>query len=312
MRQRSLGRTNLNVSEIALGTVELGLDYGIDVPGQAFRPPESEAVALLNYALDRGINIIDTARAYGASETVIGEAISHRRSEFVLVSKVKTFHTEVEDLAERKQAMLDSVQESLRQLQTDHLDLLLLHSSSVEEITNPLYVEVLNECRRRGWTQYIGASVYGVAAAMAAIESDQFDCLQVAWNLLDRSVEERVLPEAAVSRVGLMVRSVLMRGALTDRRKHLPQSLSPITDAADAMEVIARHAGMTLPELAYRYIVSHEGPLTALVGTAWVSELELALEYAASPKLSDDLMRTIRSVSVSQPELLDLSRWPPV
>lgn len=312
MRQRSLGRTALHVSEIALGTVELGLDYGIPVPGEKFRPSASEAMILLNRALDLGVNVIDTARAYGASEAVIGEGVRHRRHEFILVSKVKTFHTEFGTANQRKQAMLRSVQESLKQLQTDHLDLLLLHSSSVEEIVDPLYAEVLGECRQREWTRFVGASVYGVAAAMGAIESGDFDCLQVAWNLLDRSVEDKVLPAAASSGVGLMVRSVLMRGALTGRRKHLPESLAAITAAADTLDSIARETGITLPELAYRYILSHEGPITALVGTAWIRELERATEYAIAPALSDEVVSAVRSVQVSQPELLDLSRWPAI
>lgn len=312
MRQRKLGRTALNVSEIALGTVELGLDYGIHVPGERLRPSESEASVLLHRALGLGVNVIDTARAYGTSEALIGRALRHRRNEFTLVSKVKTFHTEMESLHERRDAMLRSVRESLAQLQTDHLDLLLLHSSSLEEIGEPLYAEVLEECRGAGWTRFTGASVYGTAAAKAAADSGRYDCLQVSWNLLDRSVEAEVLPAAATRGVGLMVRSVLMRGALTSRRSHLPASLAPITEAADALASLAREAGISLPELAFRYILSQPGPITALVGTAWTGELEETVRYADAGPLPGDLVEAVRGVPVSEPALLDLSRWPPV
>src|SRR5882757_1318545 len=89
MRLRRLGRTSLDVSVISLGTVELGLDYGIERDGESLRPNESVAAELLNAALDSGVNLIDTARAYGSAESIIGRAIGHRRSEYVLVSKVK-------------------------------------------------------------------------------------------------------------------------------------------------------------------------------------------------------------------------------
>ncbi|MCC7235637.1 MAG: aldo/keto reductase [Bryobacterales bacterium] len=312
MRQLTLGRTGLRVSEISLGTVELGLDYGIGVPGAPYRPPEAEASRLLNAALDMGVTCIDTARAYGTSESLIGQAIARRRDEFVLVSKTKTFHTEHAEPAERRAAMLASVRESLRHLRVERLDLLLLHSSSAAELSEPLYAGVLEECREKGWTRFTGASVYGCEAALQAIRSGRFDCLQVAWNALDRGVEAEVLPAAKECGVGLMVRSVLMRGALTGRRSHLPAALAPVAKAAGELEALALQTGMSLPELAFRYILSQEGPLTALVGTAWIEELAGAVQFAGSGPLPEEMMAAIRAIHVSDPSLLDLSRWPPV
>src|SRR5215475_14557030 len=88
MRYKRLGRTNLKISELALGTVELGLDYGIASDGEARRPAESDARDLLHFALDCGINLIDTARAYGVAERIIGCALKDRRQEYILASKV--------------------------------------------------------------------------------------------------------------------------------------------------------------------------------------------------------------------------------
>jgi len=81
MRYRTLGRTGLQVSEIGLGTVELGLNYGMPVAGEHLRPSEEHAARLLNRALDLGVTFVDTARAYGASEEVIGRALAGRRGE---------------------------------------------------------------------------------------------------------------------------------------------------------------------------------------------------------------------------------------
>src|SRR4051812_1623147 len=88
MRYRPLGRTGLNVSEISLGTVEIGLDYGLSADGQAHRPQEPEVAQLLNRALDLGVNFLDTARAYGESEALIGRILRDRKHDFLLCSKV--------------------------------------------------------------------------------------------------------------------------------------------------------------------------------------------------------------------------------
>ncbi|MEZ4616471.1 MAG: aldo/keto reductase [Caldilineaceae bacterium] len=88
MHYRTLGRTGLKVSALALGTVELGMDYGIGTPDHFVRPPEMAAIALVHAALDVGINFIDTARAYGESEVVLGKALRGRRDQVVLATKV--------------------------------------------------------------------------------------------------------------------------------------------------------------------------------------------------------------------------------
>src|SRR5260370_13235714 len=110
MQRRILGRTRISASEISLGTVELGIDYGIAAGGEILRPAADEAARLLHRALDLGINLIDTARAYGESEDIIGRALEARRSEFHLVSKVQTFPGLAPD--ERRDPMEASVREN--------------------------------------------------------------------------------------------------------------------------------------------------------------------------------------------------------
>ncbi len=94
MPMRTLGRTGLQVSAFALGTVELGLDYGISAPGHGGRPPQEDAIRLVHSAIDAGINLIDTARAYGASEEILGQALKDRRHKVVLATKVVTQATD--------------------------------------------------------------------------------------------------------------------------------------------------------------------------------------------------------------------------
>lgn len=296
MNCRVLGRTGLRVSEISLGTVELGLDYGLAAAGETLRPSEEGAAHLLHRALDLGVNLIDTARAYGESEAIIGRALSSRRSEFHLCTKVQA-------VPDRMEA---SIAESLRLLQTPAVDLLLLHCGKPADAGNEQIRGLLLQARDRGQARFVGASVYGPDAARAAIESGIYDCVQVAWSPLDRRLEP-LLPLAAQHGVGLMIRSVLMRGALTHRAEMLPDKLEPIRDGARRLARIA--GNMALPELAYRYILSHPGPITALVGTGRIAELEAGCVYAARGPLDNATIAAIREVVVSEPALLDISRW---
>jgi aryl-alcohol dehydrogenase-like predicted oxidoreductase len=305
---RRLGRTGIAVSEISLGTVELGMDYGIASAGEKLRPDEAQATRLLHRALDLGVNLIDTARTYGNSEEIIGRAIANRRSEFSLVSKVKTFPSLLPQ--ERRQRMIASVEESLRQLRTEWLDLLLLHPVASDELVDLELADVLDAMRRRGLTRFTGVSVYQLNSALTAIRSGRFDCLQIAWNLLDRRTEAEVIRLAAVENVGLMVRSVLMRGVLTHRYQYLPDSLAPIRDAVSRLVKLVGEAGISLPELAYRYILSQPGPITALAGTGRIAELEECVESSKRGPLDDSLVEAVRRVTIEDETLFDLSRWP--
>ncbi len=294
MKYRRLGRTDLHVSEISLGTVELGLEYGIS-PGE--RPSETEAARLIDRAIDLGINFFDTARAYGESEAILGRALAGRREKVWLASKVLSQGT-----------VKQSVQDSLRTLRTDVIDLLMIHSASTEVILRGEVLRAMQDLRAAGHVRYLGASVYSEEAALAAIRVGGYDCLQIAYSLLDRR-PERYLPAADV---GIVARSVLLKGALTWRYSSLPDALDPLKAA---VERLARAAGTdpaALPELAYRYILGQPWVHTALVGASSVEEVEAAVRYASVGPLPPDLLEQLRSTELHDDTLLNPSRWPPL
>ena len=279
MRYREWGATGIKVSELALGTVELGMDSGMAAAGESLRPSYEEAAAVLRRALELGINLIDTARAYGDAEEIIGRALAGRRREFVLVTKAASGRVE------------ESIAESLRLLQTDHVDVLMLHCRADEV---PERSPALEQVLARGQARFVGASVYGAVAPAG------FDCVQVAWNPLDRRPAT-----VDYGGAGLMARSVLMRGALTHRHTLLPASLTPVARAISKLE----RFGLPLAELAYRYVLSQRRPLTALVGTGRISELEACCGYAAQGPLPPEVLAELEQIHLDE-AWLDLSRWP--
>lgn len=310
LNRRRLGRTGIQVSEISLGTVEIGLDYGIPIEGEERLPSRSTAERLLNSALDMGCNLIDTARAYGASESIIGHALKSRRHEYILATKV--LHHEQAGLSSTtlRQSIEDSVAESLHALQTDAVDIIHIHSATCEVIRRGEVVEILQDLQQQGYLRFIGATTYSEAAAVAVLEDDRFDCLQIAYNLLDRSPEAVVFPLARQHDIGIIIRSVLLKGALTHRYPCLPPQLAELKQAVATLHTLLESTQISLPELAYRFVLTNPSVATALVGTSRVDELQAIHDYIRRDTIPSSLSERIRQIIVHDRDQLDPSTWP--
>jgi 1-deoxyxylulose-5-phosphate synthase len=307
MKMRRLGNTDLVASEVALGTVELGMDYGIQTNDGHIRPTEADAIRLLNEALDLGINFIDTARIYGNSEELIGKALKDRRRDYLLATKISPFHVCDLDAAGLRSHVQKSVEMSLRMLQTDYIDLLMIHNASLELVQRrELIKEVLHQIVQSGHARYLGASVYE-DVGVDALRCDGFDCLQIGYNALDRRPEETILPLAVRKGVGILARSVLLKGVITPRYRDLPRVLEPLKTVVMVLERLACSSGMSLPELAFRYVLSSD--VIALCGTARGEELRSTIGYASRGPLDTNLIEQIRSIEVLEQNLLNPSTW---
>ncbi|HEY3163643.1 MAG TPA: aldo/keto reductase [Candidatus Limnocylindrales bacterium] len=308
LAMRPLGRTGLEVSEISLGTVELGLAYGLRSPDETGPPSAEQALRVLDRAIGLGVNLIDTARVYGASEELVGRAIRGRRERVIVATKVEPIPADVTGPA-RAARIEGSVAASLRALGTDVIDILQIHSATVEEIERGETVAVLERLRDAGAVRVIGVSTYGGDAARAALTDGRYGCLQIAYNLLDREAEDGVLGQAATQGVGIIARSVLLRGALSSRQDRLPAGLGELRAAIAALQ-----AGLpdpdALPAIAYRYVLGDERVASALVGTSHVPELEAALRAADDGPLDEGLIERIRSITVADRAQLQPHTWP--
>lgn len=310
MKYNRLGRTGLKVSEISLGTVELGMEYGMAAEGETLKPSEEQSYRLLNVALDRGINFIDTARVYGSSEQIIGRSLKNRRGEYTLATKIAYFQdTELHGSALQRW-MRSSLEESLRALQTDVIDVLQLHSATAEIVRRREALEILVSMRDQDYVRYLGVTTDDEQAALAALEDGGYDCIQIAYNMLNRRPEERLLPLARDKDIGVVVRSVLLKGALTHRHRCLPDSLRELKDCAEQFEELAQPEPGGLPECAYRYVLAHPAVSTALVGTGRIAEVEAAVDFSARGILPATLQQAIRSISIADEAQLYPANWP--
>lgn len=214
MVHRALGSSGLKVSPIAFGAFKIGRNKGIKYPSAYELPDDAAAEQLLNGVLDLGINLIDTAPAYGFSEERIGHFISHRRSEFLLSTKVgETFEDGESEYNFDPDAMKRSIDESLRRLRADHVDVLLIHSDGNDEeiLSDDEVIDVMLEAKAQGKTRLIGFSGKTIIGARNAL--DFADVLMIEYHPLDTS-HEAVMHEAYQRGVGVLIKKPLAAGRI--------------------------------------------------------------------------------------------------
>ncbi len=263
MERRTLGRTGWEVSVISFGAIKLP------------RASQSECTEVLNKAIDRGINFVDTADCYGDSEEKIGKALKHRRNEFYLATKVDQRDAE----GARK-----TLERSLKRLQCDTIDLIQLHDCRDRDydiaIDRGGVVEELKRAKEEGKIREIGITCHSSIGTMRrAIESGEFSTIMVSYNVLDNEhVGNEVIPSAYEHNMGVIIMKPLAGGRLADARE--------LTDLEKGK--------FSMAQLALRFILSNDMITCAIPGMTKVSELEQNLKVAETlKKLSREEMQEL-------------------
>ena len=209
---RPLGNTGLIVSPLGLGTVKLGRDQGVKYPNGFTIPDDAAARALLDQARALGINLIDTAPAYGVSEQRLGPLLRGQREDWVIVSKVGEEFDNGQSRFDFSPAHTRlSVERSLQRLETDRIDLVLVHSdgNDVAILRDSGVYETLAELKREGKLRAFGLSGKTVEGGLLALERG--DCAMVTYNLAERG-EQAVLDHAATHGKGILIKKALASG----------------------------------------------------------------------------------------------------
>ena len=196
LERRRFGKTDMTVAVLGFGGSEIGQEKA-----------EPEVVSkLLNGALDAGLNVIDTAECYDDSEVLIANAIGHRRKDYFLFTKVGHYvEPPKHGIDWSKPGILRSIERSLKRLKTDAVDLVNLHSCSLDELEKGECIEALEQAKKEGKTRYIGYSGDS-RAARYAVECGRFDALQTSCNLFDQECVELTLPLAQEKRMGVITK----------------------------------------------------------------------------------------------------------
>ncbi|MEW4369644.1 aldo/keto reductase [Paenibacillus kandeliae] len=202
MEQRKYGNTDMKVSVLGFGASEIG--SGVS---------QAEVDTLLHSALDAGLNVIDTAECYGDSEELIGNALAGRRDDYHLFTKCG--HAAGFDAPDWDRHMLEqSIDRSLRRLQTDYVDVIHLHSCSEEVLRRGEVIEVLQKAKKDGKTRYIGYSG-DTTNALYAIETGVFDSLETSVNIADQEAISLTIPHARDRGMGIIAKRPIANAAWT-------------------------------------------------------------------------------------------------
>jgi len=289
VQRRRLGRTNLDVSEIGLGALEIGRDWGIR-DDDFGRPGEQEAISLVHAALDLGINFIDTAPAYQLSEERIGKALQGRRDEVYLATKVGEHYDNERGFwyDYGAAAVRTSVEHSLRRLQTDVIDVLQIHSASVELIQGGETYEAMKRLQDAGHVRFLGMSG-DLEAARAAIEHGGFDTVQIVYNIVNQEAAASLLPLARSRDVGVIVMAPLGHGALTSKHEHLDPEQREYR-LAKQLDFLVR-SDQTLAQAALRFVLHHDAVSTIIAGTRKPANLRSNVEAAIGSLSPEELDR---------------------
>ena len=309
MRYRPLGDTGLQVSEISLGTAEIGLDYGFKGNSHYAKPDVKESIRLVQRALDHGINFIDTARVYGNSEEVIGQAIAGMSSLPYISSKVLLSKDAAQkDSVSLREEIFGSIEASLKALRLDRLDLLLIHNTDLQHLRRPEIRHCLEEAQRQGKVRFIGASCYGVEAPVEVLEQPAFRVLQVPFNLLDQKMNDQIFPSATARSVGIVVRSAYLRGVLTGQVESIPERLAPLKPRALSALTLLGDEVRSLAEAALRFCLSM--PVSSVViGVKTVAELNANLVDAERGVLPEQFIPELQSLSFGHDRIVDTRTW---
>ncbi|TCP31863.1 aldo/keto reductase [Sphingomonas sp. BK235] len=287
MRYRSLGRTGIKVSPYALGAMMFG----------AIANSDAEACTrIIHKALDAGINLIDTADRYsnGESEEIVGRALKGRRDHVVLATKFTApMGADPNQQGGSRRWIVRAVEDSLRRLGTDHIDLYQVHrlpdDVDVEEI-----LSTLTDLTRAGKIRAFGASTVPASDIVAAqVVSERrglarFRTEQPPYSILSRSIEREVLPVCERYGMGVLAWSPLAKGMLTGkyrrgaatpdtlRARYFPSAMSDAAslDAVERLLPLAESAGLSLMHMALAFVVAHPAVSAALIGPRTEAQLD--------------------------------------
>jgi len=311
MRKRLLGKTGLNVSEIAFGGVEIGLPYGIGVESTADMLTESEAIHLLQTAVENGINFFDTARQYGNSEALMGKAFRGQRDKVILATKCRHFKTAAGTLppdSELKLIIETSLQESLAALQTSYVDVFMLHQGDLEILNNAGIVRVFQDLKKFGRIKATGVSTYTTEETEKAIATGGWDVIQLPFNLMDQR-QERMFAAADAAGVGIIIRSVLLKGLLSSRGKNLHPALANVETHIQNYQQLLGNGAADLPTLATKFALSFPEVASILVGIDRLEYLHKSIAAASGDTLTCETLQQAKQLAYPEPEFLNLPHW---
>lgn len=291
MEQRKLGNTGIIVSALGYGSAPAGY---LSIEQDKF-------AQILNLLLDNGINLIDTAAAYPGSEEMIGNCLAHRRSQYTLVSKCGRPIAVSSGEAWSARVIHDTVDQSLARLKTDHLDVMLLHSCSLETLKCGEAMGALVKAKKEGKIRFAGCSTDNEAAAFAATLPD-VSVIEISINMVDQANIQRVLPLCLKNNIGVLAKRPIAEAVWrspTQMASFIRIYSQPYRERLAQMQLNPAELGFSQPaeeawpEMAMRFTLNQPGVSCAIIGTTQIENAKKNIESVSRGPLPADVEKSI-------------------
>lgn len=292
MKQVAFGKTGLSVSVLGFGAAPVGL----------LKTEQERVASLLNMLLDEGVNLIDTAAGYAGSEEAIGKAVAHRRDEYVLVSKCGQSFEDLPGAAWSPEVITATIDRALKRLQTDHLDVMLLHSCGMDVLQKGEALGALAKAREAGKIRFAGYSGDNENVADAATLPD-VAVVETSVNFVDQANIEGFLPLALERGIGVIAKRPVANAAW----KSLDEQPGFYRDYAKTYHERFQQMGLRLEDLglgdevtdwsqvALRFTLSQAGVSTAIIGTTNSDNARRNIETANQGALPTEALQKINA-----------------
>ena len=302
MKQRKLGRTGMDVSELGYGCWPIGGGWGAQ--------NDASDIKSLKFALDNGVTFFDTAMGYGAghSEEVLGQAFAGMRDQVKIATKIGPKADPDGPVSESYPAewIIECTEKSLKRLGTDYLDVQQIHCWRDHYTDSDEWFEAMTKLKEQGKIRHFGVSAgdWDHEGALRLIESGRTDSVQIIYNLFDQQPAEKLFPAALKHNIGIIVRVSLFEGILGGkirpghsfvendwRAKFLtPERLEEVSPRLDELEKLVTNDYPTLASLALKFCLSHPAVSTVIAGMRNPRHVEANCAVSDGPALSDELL----------------------
>lgn len=309
MKNRILGRTGLQISEIGFGGWAIG--------GTSYGPTDDRvSLRAIKYAADHGITFFDTADIYGdgRSEKLIGEAFKGIRDRFVIATKVgwDFYHGGTRKCFDPEYIRF-AVCESLKRLQTDYIDLYQLHNPKLDQIKEGRFYPVLDELVKDGKIRFYGVSIHNVEEGEAVLGGGKADAIQLILNTMDQRAIPKLLPKAQDLKVGIIAREPLNCGMLTGkyseghqfakidhRRRWQADKIARDAKKLEEIKSILKDSRASLVQAALEFVLAQEEVSIVIPGAKTEEHVSEHLRASVSPQLSANQIQLLKSLSQTE------------
>lgn len=294
--------------KLCLGTVQFGLDYGIQ---GASRPSPEDALAMLDYAVKNGVDAIDTAAAYGTAEEVVGCFLSGgyvSRDSVRIVTKFGMDIFDGADAAEYPQRLRSAAEKSLRRLRTDYLDAFICHIPTAAG--NDAVMSAMDALKKSGVARHVGFSVYETEEALACLGTGVVDFVQAPFSVFDQRMKSSGFLDGAVAEgMDVHTRSAFVQGLMLMDAGSIPPHLAATRPYVAELESLCRENGVTRRALALAYVKSNPGISHLVFGVDSMEQLkEIVGDFAG--EMPSGLVEEIGARFASVPaEIFMPNKW---